>query len=162
MRMRIIAALSAMAILSGCAGMIPADRSAQKEFTFDFTLPGKSQNELWRSARDYFARAYGDSRSVFRVSDEKEGTFIGRGISPWDLASNICTTEYHIRFATKDGKARLQYELIEGVPAFSSCSGWPWPSRSGYKQIVDSFANSAKNLELALQDKDSKNKLMDF
>lgn len=164
--MRTIAVLIAVGLLAGCAGtmaeLTPADRNAQKEFTYDFSLPGKSQTVLWRSARDYFAEEYGDSRSVFRVVDEKDGTLIGRGLAPWALAANRCITEYQIRFAAKDGKARLQYELIEGVPALSQCPGWPWPSGNGYKQITDSFANSAKSLELALQGKSSKSKLKDF
>jgi len=149
-------------LLVGCAGMMPADRNMQKEFTYDFQLPGKTQGDLWRIARDHFAESYGDSRSVFRVVDEKDGTFIGRGLAPWPLAGNVCTTEYHIRFAAKDGKARLQYELIDGVPALSPCTGWPWPSKDGYRQITDAFANNAKTLELVLQGKSAKSKLKDF
>jgi len=63
---------------------------------------------------------------------------------------------------SKDGKARLQFELIEGVPALSPCVGWPWPTQDGYKAITDSFADSAKNLELVLQGKGTKSKLKDF
>jgi len=170
-KVRAISFFTAIGLLTGCAGIgggfIPAeitqaDPNAQKEFTYDFSLPGKSQADLWRSARNYFAEAYGDSRSVFRVLDEKDGTLIGRGATQWALATAHCATEYHIRFAAKDDKARLQYEIIEGVPAFSQCSGWSWPSQSGYKLIVESFANNAKGLELALQGKGSKSKLKDF
>ena len=157
-----VLALSMIVLLSGCAGMMPAPRNVQNEFTYDFVVPGNAQDELWRSARDYFAEVYGDSRSVFRVVDEKDGTLIGRGLAPWIIATNQCTTEYHIRFAAKDGKARLQFELIEGVPPLSPCIGWPWPSQGGYKTIVAQFSESAKAVELALQGKGSKSKLKDF
>lgn len=157
-------------LLAGCFGITPAmkaemapvDQNAQKEFTYDFSLPGKSQADLWRSARDFFAETYGDSRAVFRVEDEKDGTLIGRGLAPWALMSTRCISEYQIRFAAKVGKARLQYELIEGAPALSQCQGWLLPSKSGYKEITDSFAKSAKSLELALQGKGSGSKLKDF
>ncbi len=138
-----------LALLTGCAGM--ASRDVQREFTYDFLLPGKSQNILWQNARDYFAGVYGDSRVVFRVADEKDGVLIGRGFAPWGLVGNICTTEYHIRFVAKDGKARLQYELIEGLLGKGSCPGWPWPSEEGYKEITKSFTDSSKSLEYALK-----------
>jgi Domain of unknown function (DUF4468) with TBP-like fold len=138
-----------LVFLVGCVGM--ASHNVQKEFTYDFLLPGKSKNVLWQNARDYFAGAYGDSRVVFRVADEKDGTLIGRGLAPWMLIANNCTVEYHIRFAAKDGKARLQYELIEGVLGQGPCPGWPWPSEEGYKEITQSFSETAKNLEHELK-----------
>jgi hypothetical protein len=160
MRFRITLVFAAM--LAGCAGLNPADKNAQKEFTYDFTVPGKSQSQLWHSARDYFAEAYGDSRSVFRIMDENDGTIIGKGLAPWSLAGNNCQTEYHIRFAAKEGKSRLQFELIEGVPPLSPCGGYPWPSKDGYDQIVASFKKSAQSLEGALNGAGSSSKLKDF
>ena len=156
MKMRTVAALIAVGLLAGCAAIVenldeftPVDPNAPKEFTYDFSVPGKSQADLWRSARDYFAGEYGGS--VFRVLDEKDGTRIGRGFAPWTMAASRCLTEYQIKFASQDGKARLEYQLIAGVPARSQCSGWPRPSKRGYRQIIDSFTNSAKGLELALK-----------
>ena len=155
MKMRTTAVLIAVGLLAGCAGAgkldesAPVDPNAPKVFTYDFSVPGKSQADLWRSARDYFVQEYGGS--VFRVLDEKDGSRSGRGFAPWTLAANRCLTEYQIRFSSQDGKARLQYQLIVGVPARSQCAGWPRPSKSGYKQIIDSFTNSAKGLELALK-----------
>lgn len=120
-------------------------------------------NKLWRNARDYFAGVYGDSRSVFRVMDENDGTLIGRGLAPWKIpGGSECSTEYHIRFAAKDNKARVQFELIEGVPPTSPCSGWPLPSQDGYDSIKRSFAMTAKEVEGALKGGGGKNKFKDF
>jgi len=137
----------------GCAGMMPADLNAQKEFTYDFLVKGKSQTELWRNAQYFFAENYGDSRAVFRVNDEKDGTIIGRGSAPWTLNAfaPTCYTDYHIRFAVKNEKARLQLELIEGVPPGSPCSAWPWPTTDGYEQIVSSLKGAAQRLDAALK-----------
>ncbi len=86
MRISFTVSLIMIGLVSGCAGLQQTSRGAQKEFTSDFVVPGKSQNDLWKSARDYFAEIYGDSRSVFRVQDEKDGTLIGRGLAPWVIA----------------------------------------------------------------------------
>lgn len=161
MKTTLIAALALFG-LSGCAGMYPADRNAQKEFTSDFYVPGKTKIEIWRNARDFFSETYGDSRSVFRVMDEADGTLIGKALVSWSYAGNSCTTEYHIRFAAKDGKARLQLELIYGVPSLSTCSAWPWPSADGYAEIVRSFDRMAENTEVALKGSASTDKLKDF
>lgn len=141
--------------LSGCAGMMPAEKDVKKTFTYDYQVESVNQEDLWVRARDYFAETYGDSRSVLRVQDREEATLIGRGAATWYLATNRCSTEYHVRFQSKDEKARLQLELIEGVPSYSSCSGWPWPSKDGYQTIVTDFDALSAGLEKALNETSS-------
>jgi hypothetical protein len=162
--MKNVTAALLVATLCGCVGLTPMRRDVQREFTFDYSVPSKAQVDIWRAARDFFAEAYGDSRAVFRVMDESDGTIIGRGIEQWNLSwtGNVCSTEYHVRFAAKEGKARLQLELIDGVPAGSECSGWPWPTEQGYSDIVASFNEAAKMLEAALLGHGSTKKLKDF
>lgn len=149
-------------VLAGCAGMSPARNDAQSEFTFDYQIQDKSKDELWKSARDYFAGAYGDSRSVFRVMDQDDGTIIGKGSASWMLLTNQCLTDYHIRFAAKDDKARLQFEIIRGAPALSQCQGWAWPTESGYKQIVNSFNAVSAGIESALNGNGDASSFKDF
>ena len=138
--------------LSGCAGMMPAEKDVQKTFTYDYQIESVNQEDLWVRARDYFAETYGDSRSVLRVQDREEATLLGRGAATWYYAGNRCSTEYHVRFQSRDERARLQLELIEGVPSYSSCSGWPWPSEGGYQTIVTDFENLSAGLEKALNE----------
>jgi len=153
--------LIATIVLSASGCVTQVDRDVQREFTYDFRIPGKSQNDLWRNARDYFAETYGDSRSVFRVMDEKDGTLIGRGVATWTLTGlEACYINYHIRFASKNEKARLQFELIEG--ALMPCKGWSWPTQDGYAQIINSFNRTAKDLESSLKGDNLNNKLKDF
>jgi len=149
-------------LLIGCSGMRMADLSAQREFTFDFNIPNKSQAQIWKNARDFFSESFVDSREVFRIMDEKEGTFIGKGIATWSLSMNRCLTEYHVRFVAKDEKARLQFELINGVPLGSPCIGWPWPSVDGYNKIIESFKTAANEMGFTLKTKSKINKLKDF
>lgn len=137
--------------LSGCAGITMIDKHSQTKFNYDFALKGQNKNEIFKKARDYFATVYGDSRSVFRMVDESDGSMIGRGSAKWNIASMHCMTDYHIRFAAKDEKARLQLELIYGVPPFCDCVGWPFPPQNGYKEVVQTFESTAQGLEKWLQ-----------
>ena len=157
---RFVAALSLLTMLFGCASISPAKKDVQREFTYDFIVKGRSQTELWKKARDFFAEMHDDSRSVF---SEKGGTIIGRGVAVWSLlGTSECRSDYHVRFASKNEKARLQLELIDGVPFASPCPGWSWPSASGYDEIVSSFNAIAKKLDTALKDNPPVNKLKDF
>ena len=138
-------------LLSGCAGLTPADKNVQRKFTYDYTVKNTGKDELWTRARDFFAKSYGNINSVMRVQDKESSTFIGRGAATWYLASNRCATEYSIQFKSKDNKARLQLEIIEGVPAFSTCTGWPWPNKDGYQTILVEFETVSRNLGQALK-----------
>ena len=141
--------------LSSCASLVPADKSVQRVFTYDYAVPGVEKDVLWTRARDYFAKSFGDSRSVLRVQDRESSTLIGKGAATWMLTTSVCASEYDLQFLAKDGKARLQLELNEGVPSYSGCQGWPWPSKSGYQEIVADFSSFSSGLESALKTKAS-------
>lgn len=137
--------------LVGCVGLVPADKNVQRKFVYDYTVDSVKKDELWTRARNYFAVTYGDSRSVLHVVDKDAGVLIGKGAVSWVLMANMCVTEYHVQFQSKDNKARLQLEIIEGVPAYSQCTGWPWPSDTGYLKILENFNSISKGLDQALK-----------
>lgn len=147
--------------LTGCASMKMAPADAPAEFTYDYTLEGKSKDQLYDVAVYYFAEKYNNSGSVVRVSDKENGVIYGKGVSTWNLLGNICSTAHEFRFAAKDGKARLQYELIRGVPSSSAC-GWDWPTESGYQEVVSEFNDFSVGLEKALKTGETKQGFMDF
>lgn len=148
--------------LTACAGLQQADRSAQRIFTYDFSIPTKSQEQLFNSGRNYLAENYGDSNKVLKVIDKSAGTIIGKGSSSWNIAINKCAQEHHIRFAAKNGKARLQFEIIEGAPSYSACRGWDWPTKSGYKDIVASFNSFSNSFEASLKGSSKSESFADF
>jgi len=148
-----ITLLTSIVLLSACAGMQQASQDAQRTFVYDYQVEAVDKDELWVRARDYFAEAYGDSRSVLRVQDKDTHRLIGKGAATWALMSNNCASEYNLKFQSKDGKARLQLDLLEGAPSFSACSGWLWPTESGYQSIVADFASLSNGLERALNEK---------
>jgi len=160
--MRILVSSVIVLMLTACTGLMPVRDDVKSEFTFDYQIPGKTKDELWKSARDFFAGTYGDSRSVFRVMDQVDGTIIGKGTASWALLGNECITDYHVRFAAKDAKARLQFEIIRGVPPLSKCQGWPWPTEDGYNEIVNSCMLVSIGLEASLRGEGNSNKLKDF
>lgn len=163
MHTKIIYSAIMLFFLSGCAGLATADRDLPREFTYDYQISNSSQVEIWKTARDFFAHSYGDSRSVFRVMDETDGTILGRATASWVVIdNNTCFTDYHIRFAAKNNKARLQLEIIEGVPAHSPCIGRPWPTVNGYDEITKGFNTLSKSLESALSGNSASKKLKDF
>lgn len=160
-----------LAILSGCATNpnspdYPISQSDIKEQTFTYHDLKGNQSALWKKARSYIATAYGDSKAVLRVEDEADGTLIGKGIIKWKMITSslspYCYSEYNIRFVAKDNKARLQLELISGVPTVSECVGWPLPSKYGYEQILTEFSSMSSQLETNLRGAGKLEKMSDF
>ncbi|MDD9305316.1 DUF4468 domain-containing protein [Aeromonas caviae] len=158
--------------ISGCAvgpDLTTISSSDIKPVTYDYSIPGASKEQLFKRARDHFATVYGDSRSVIRVEDEKEGLILGKGAVDWNLATGSpvipymsCVASYNIRFLAKDAKARLQIELIEGAPAFSQCSGWPLPTITAYKEILASFDGTSEGVKTALNGLGEESTFKDF
>lgn len=136
----------------GCGSTISAN--TQKVFTYDFTVKGKSQADLWQNALLFFTEDYVDDSVDLSVMDENEGIIVGYGSAPWKFGvyDQSCLIDYHIRCAVKYERARLQFELIEGVPAGSPCANWPWPSADGYDQVMSYLDRAAKKLGTALKD----------
>ncbi|MGY0616774.1 DUF4468 domain-containing protein [Vibrio sp. FJH11] len=155
--------------LQGCVSTPEAEPMKHEEVsavTYDYTINNTEKSTLWMRARGHFATVYGDSRSVIRLEDEDEGLIIGKGAVNWNIyggALNLtCSSEYNIRFMAKDNKARLQLELINGVPTYSRCNGWPLPSRYGYNQILSSYKDLSMGLESALNGKGKIEAFSDF
>ncbi len=123
--------------------------------TYTYVNLQTDKTELWKKARNYIATAYGDSKAVLRVEDESSGTLTGKGIIRWKMLTSTfspyCYSEYEIRFVAKDNKARLQLELLPGVPAISECLAWSLPSKYGYEQILSSFLTMSGQLESNLR-----------
>jgi len=158
--------------LAGCAVTAPPGAypitDEKREFTFDYTVPGKSQHELFRSARNYLATAYKDSRAVTRVEDEADGTIIGKGIAPWNMTidsslipSMPCSSNYDVIFIAKEGRARLQLTLREGAAQPATCN-WPLPPKRDYQQIVSQFNEMSAGLEKALNGQGVVDQLRNF
>jgi hypothetical protein len=128
--------LLALIFVSGCSTMV--DQNFKHEFTYDYNVPGKTKNELWKSARNFIATTYVDSTKVIRVADEETGTLIGMGVVGWlitPISDHACNYNYSIKFAAKDSKARLQFDLQNVI---GGC-GWDRPSADGYQQIENQF-----------------------
>tara|TARA_B110000259_G_scaffold185302_1_gene234027 strand:+ start:622 stop:1128 length:507 start_codon:yes stop_codon:yes gene_type:complete len=166
---KIYSLVASVLLISGCVSgppLVVLSETAELEFTYDYEMQNTEKSVLWKRARDYFAGAYGDSRAVFRVMDEEEGTIIGKGGASWAISSPVvsivCVTDYHIRFIAKDNKARLQLKIIEGVPAGSVCTGWPLPSQEGYGKVVQSFNSNSEALKNALSGQGATNDFKDF
>lgn len=157
---KLLIGFSICSVLQGCATDpnspdYPISQSDVQAKTFTYIDLGSNKAELWKRARNYIATAYGDSKAVLRVEDESSGTLIGKGLIRWKMLttplSPYCYSEYDIRFVAKDSKARLQLELLQGVPAISECSGWSLPSKYGYEQILSSFSAMSEQLESSLR-----------
>lgn len=139
----------------------------QREFIYDYPAPGKSQKELFTSARNYLAMSYGDSKAVSRVEDSEQGTIIGKAIARWSFTiggpfnqTMPCASNYDIIFIAKEGKARLQLTLVDGL-AMPSC-GWRTPPKQDYPQIVGQFRGISEALGKALKNESAVDKLKNF
>jgi len=157
-------------LLVGCASnpnapAHPISESMLKLQTYTYTDLNGTRSDLWKKALNYMATTYGDSKAVLRVEDELEGVLIGKGLVRWQkydsFLSPNCLSEYDIRFIAKNNKARLQLELLRGVPAASECN-WALPSNYGYKQILSQFSNISGNLKSALHGEGKLESMQDF
>ena len=158
-----------LALLQGCQStpedkLITRDQLEAKTYTYVDLSANK--DELWLRARNYLASTYVNSKTINRVSDKKDGTWIGKASIRWKMLdmtfSPYCLSDYQIRFISKDYKARLQLELLEGVPVLSECKGWPLPSGYGYKQIIEEFDHISSGLEDALKGKGKLEEMKNF
>ena len=154
--------LTSVLILNGCVtpGEIPlkVDPAIIKPMTFDYEIKGVDKDTLFVRGRDHFATIYSDSRSVIRVQDPIDGVILGKGYVDWKIMTGSsvvpfvqCDAQYNVRFIAKEGKARLQLELINGVSAYSKCPGWPLPSVSGYEEIKTEFKEISNSFDSSLK-----------
>jgi len=157
-------------LLIGCANNpnapdYPISKSKVKAQTFTYTELSDNKIELWKKARNYIATVYGDSKAVLRVEDEREGSLIGKGLIRWKIFDSVlspyCYSKYDIRFIAKDHKARLQLELLQGVPATSTCN-WALPSNYGYEQVLNQFSSMSEAIESALRGDGKLESMQDF
>ncbi|MNR17945.1 hypothetical protein D3C85_1346380 [compost metagenome] len=50
---------------------------------YDYYAPGKTRKEIFKSFRNFLATAYGDSKAIGRVEDEKDGLIIAKAVTTW-------------------------------------------------------------------------------
>lgn len=151
--MRMILLPITIFLITGCAGMAPiAESSYQREFVYNYNIPGKTKANLFKAARENLALSYGDANKVLRIVDESEGTIVGKGIVSWRIlpgAESTCDYDYNIKFISKDERARLILN-IAGISRTSRC-GWDVPSVYGYDQIKKDFDAINASLDEALK-----------
>ena len=153
--MKVFLSIVFLFLFIGCAAYTPIKETSQLLFTYDYTIDGKTKLELWQSARDYFKTEYG--KDVVQVADETACTILGNALyeyngDPLKITSIPCLSEYHIRFMAKDGKARLQLEIINGKPALSQC-GFNLPPEKAYQDMINYFNGISAELKQALKSK---------
>ena len=163
-------AIAATSILSGCVTVAPDQMpitTEKREFIYEYAAPIKTKKELFKDARNYFAMSYGNSKEVSRVEDEEQGTIIGKAVALWNLSTGSpmiphipCASYYNIIFVAKDGKARLQLTLVDGI-AMPSC-GWTSPPKRDYSQIVQQFKSISEGLDAALNSQSAVDRLKNF
>jgi hypothetical protein len=79
----------------------------------------------------------------------------------WDIGGNTkCMNYYKLRFKAKDGKARMQLELLAGGPIlintqFGATGGCGAPNEDGYNQIKQEFRALNLGMKEALNKKSS-------
>ena len=168
---KVVLAAVAVSLLAGCVTVPPGQMpitTEQREFVFEYAAPNKSKKELFAAARNYFAVSYGNSKEVSRLEDEEQGTIIGKAIASWNLTIDgllitviPCASNYSIIFVAKDGKARLQLAITEGV-AYPMTCGWSLPPKRDYPQIVEHFKRISEGLGNSIEGNSAVDKLKNF
>ncbi|CRN03863.1 hypothetical protein [Pseudomonas sp. 34 E 7] len=140
----------------------------KREFLYDYDVAGASKAQLFARANDFLAVSFQNSKLISRVEDKERGAVIAKAVSSWMLSTDglivtgvPCYSNYDIYFIAKDGRARLQLELVAGAPHPSSC-GWTLPPKRDYPQIVDQFNDIDASLGKSLRGEGKLDKLNDF
>lgn len=166
MRNVILGALTACSLV-GCINDTAFQplTNEQREFIYDYKVPGKTKGELFKNARNYLATAYGDSKAIGRVEDESEGLIIAKAVTVWQMNTGMvavsCVSGYDISFIAKDERARLQLTINKALQSTPEC-GWKEPSKQGYPEVVSNLNATAKQLGEALEGRSTIDKLKDF
>lgn len=168
---KVILIITSALALSACVAL-PPERlpitTEKREFLYDYSIPGATKDDLYTRANDYLAISYKNSKVISRIEDKERGTIISKAVSNWQLSTGDfliksvpCYSNYDIYFIAKDGRARLQLELVEGAPNPSVC-GWKLPPKQDYPQLVNQFESIAMEMEEALSGNSKINQLNDF
>lgn len=157
--------------LVGCVSTPPEQlpiTTEKREFLYDYTVANATKDQLYTKANDFLAISFNNSKLISRIEDKDRGTIIAKAVASWTLSIDSfvvngvpCYSNYDIYFIAKDGKARLQLELIEGAPNPSIC-GWKLPPKRDYPQIVTLFNTISKELEKSLHGDSKLDKLNNF
>lgn len=129
-----------------------------RNFQYDYNVVGVDKKDLFTRGRNHITSLFGDSKSVFRVTDKEEGMIIGKGLVSWIFAPPglvviTCHTNFELRFKAKNERVRLQLELLRGIPSLSDCKRLP--SKDGYQEITRKFTIISEGIKKALQQKSS-------
>lgn len=137
----------------------------ERDFIYDYQIPGKSKNETYNNARYFFATVYGDSKEITRIEDEKQGLIIAKALTRWFMNTGMitvpCVSAYSIHFIAKDDKARLKLSIIDSGARTPEC-GWTLPSKQGYPAVVANLNLVAEDLGKSISGKSEIEQLSDF
>lgn len=75
----------------------PISREELEVKTYTYTNLVGDKGQIWQKARNYLASTYNNSNAILRVSDEEEGTLIGKGALNGSFQTNLVA---HIAFLT--------------------------------------------------------------
>ena len=121
-----------VALLAGCAGMIPAPvKEEDKTFSQVFESPGHSKDFLYEKVRIWMAQNFKSSKEVIEYENKLEGSIIGNGITTYPCSGLECMIKigwmvpFTMRVDVKDDKFRLTYSNLRvSWPASSDSLGF--------------------------------------
>lgn len=140
--MKLLIAATVVA-LSGCAAS--AQQPPPLEIVKIHEAPGKSKAEVCRTARDWVALTFKDSKAVVEVYDLEAGTMIGKGrVILLGFGATPFPTDFTIQVDCKDGRARSTYSGF-----MTNSSGMTYPLKEDSMNNLRSKA-AARIAELDL------------
>lgn len=136
-----------------------------------------SKDEIYARAKAYFARSYGDGKSVIQTDDKEGGLIIGKGLyanlTSFNLGAWTMKAYHIIRVDIKDGRARIICNASTIIPnssvhldnryEYSITNHYPItdkrapslqkkPQAKAFAALVDRMNGSVQSLENALRE----------
>lgn len=139
--MRKVLLFMSLALLAGCAGMMPV---ATEELTFETVIeaPGQSEDQLFTATKTWIAENFRSAKAVIEYDNREEGTLIGNGVIPMPCTGLGClgmeswNVPFTMRVDTKPGKFRLTFTNVRATSPATGPSGVA-PSQSQFVLIKE-------------------------
>jgi hypothetical protein len=115
-----------------------------KEYTEVVTVEGKTADQLYSSAREWFAETFKSAQDVLQMDDPVAGKLIGKGMGSGrhkGMVSVPFSYEYQVKVFVKDG--RYKY-TIENIACVTDGVRTPYED---YEKAYEKFKNKKKKAE---------------
>lgn len=115
-----------------------------KEYTEVVTVEGKNSDQLYSSAREWFAETFKSAKDVLQMDDPVAGKLIGKGMGDINVKAGMVPVtldyEFQVKIFVKDGRYKYTIDNIATV------SDGVKTNYEEFEQAKEKFKNKKKRV----------------